>query len=63
MWYATIQAMLGKLYILSLFYTLCVPPHFDKSIPTILSDHSVFGWVETTAWTLVMNHPRHFSPQ
>jgi hypothetical protein len=43
MWYATIQAMLGKLYILSLYYTLCVPPPFDKPIPTILSDHSFLG--------------------
>ena len=28
MWYATIQAMLGKVYILSLFFTLYVPTPF-----------------------------------
>jgi hypothetical protein len=58
MWYPEIQAMLGKLYVLSLYFTLYAPTSFFlweisvvKFPTTVLYvELTLFGDTETTAW-------------
>ena len=62
MWYPTLQAMVGKLYILSLFYNLCVIPlphsvyHAPFSFSVAISE-SPFS--ATPVHCLIVNDPRH----
>jgi len=58
MWYATIQAMLGKVYVLSLFFTLYAHTPFWRTLVRRSNNYmslTALG-TETTAWTSPMSH-------
>jgi hypothetical protein len=58
MWYPQIQAMLGKLYVISLYFTL-----YAAYLLFFLPEDPVMGFcvsnydAGTTAWISVMSHP------
>jgi hypothetical protein len=58
MWYATIQAMLGKVYVLSLFFTLYAhTPFLAPPVARRSNDYvslTALG-TETTAWNSLMS--------